>query len=407
MFHNVLYSRDTNHWLQPPFLTATQTASQGLQYLGTCSAGCTPFTNVPIGSGAVSIPTNGSLSISNGDYYGVGATPYQMQWNFNIQREVIANTVATIGYVGSHNLHMFAQKDFNYPVPVIGPTGVPTFASQTGVANARLNPFYSSLQLADNLADSHYNALQTSLNRRFSAGWQAQVSYTWAKSIDNSSGTYGLDGGGAVSNPTSIAYDRGLSNFSRKHNFRVSGIYNIPVKVKGFASFLVNDWQLTGVFTYLSGSPANITSAANRVFSGTGGNTGRPNAVAGCDTYANQSLHGLWFNPQCYTLQAIGTYGNLGRDTIIGPNLWNLDNSLTKDFKVKKISEQFAVQFRAEFFNILNHPSFQNPTTANIFAGNPGAGAQAPGVALNSSAGTITATNSQPRQVQLALKITF
>ncbi|HSR05605.1 MAG TPA: TonB-dependent receptor [Bryobacteraceae bacterium] len=395
MFHNVLYSRDLNYWLQPPFLTATQTAAQGLIYPNL-------FSNVGPGSGAISIPTNGSLSISNGDFYGVSSTPYQMQWNFNIQREVMADTVATVGYIGSHNLHMFLQTDFNHPTPCLAPggscfyNGSPTMASATGVPNPRLNPQYNSLQLADNLGDSNYEALQASLNRRFSHNWQAQVSYTFSKSIDNGSGTYGLDGGGISSNPLNIGMDRGLSNFNRENNFRVSSIYALPFKVKGFVGQVVNGWQLTGIFTYLSGAPANPTSAQNRVFTGTGQNTGRPNVVSGCDLYAGQQLHGLWFNPGCFALQPIGTYGNAGRDIIIGPNLWNLDSSLIKDWRVTKISEVFAVQFRAEAFNVLNHPSFQNPTTA-IFQG----------TALNASAGVITATNSLPRQIQLALKIVF
>lgn len=399
MFHNVLYSRDLNYWLQPPFSTATQTSKSTpvLTYP-------LPFTNVPPGGGSVSIPTNGSLSISNGDFYGVASTPYQMQWNFNIQREVMDNTVATIGYIGSHNLHMFLQTDFNHPIPCLAPggscfyNGRPTMANSTGSPNPLLNPAYNSLQLADNLGDSNYEALQASLNRRFSHNWQAQISYTFSKSIDNGSGTYGLDGGGITSNPLDISMDRGLSNFNRENNFRVSSIYAIPFKVKGFVGQIVNGWQLTGIFTYLSGAPFNPTSAQNRVFTGTGQNTGRPDVVAGCDLYAGQQLHGLWFNPGCFALQPVGTYGNAGRDIIIGPNLWNLDNSLTKDWKVTKISEVFAVQFRAEAFNILNHPSFQiQPVNTTIFAG----------TAVNGSAGHITATNSLPRQIQLALKIVF
>ncbi|MBV9503733.1 MAG: TonB-dependent receptor, partial [Acidobacteriia bacterium] len=394
MFHNVLLSRDLNYWLQPPFLTATQTSAQGLLYPNL-------FSNLGPGSNVVVVPTNGTLSITNGDYYGVHSTPYQMQWNLNIQRELMTNTVFSVGYIGSHNLHMFIQRDFNYPQPCLSPNagcfynGAPTFSSATGVANPRLDPQYNSLQLADNLADSHYEALQTSLDHRFSSGWQLQVSYTLSKSIDNGSGTYGLDGGGIASNPLNVALDRGLSNFDHRHNFRLSGIYNVPVRVNGFLGGFVNGWQLVGVFTYLSGSPFSATSAPNRVFTGTGSNTGRPNAVAGCDLYSGFQKLTAWFNTGCFTLQPLGTYGNAGRDTIIGPNLWNLDNSLTKDFRVK---EKLTVQFRAEAFNIMNHPSFQLlATNTQIFAG----------TGLNASAGKIQATNSQPRQVQLALKILF
>ncbi len=223
MFHNVIYSRDLNYWLQPPFLTATQTSAQGLLYPNL-------FSNLGPGANVVNVPTGGTLSITNGDYYGVHSTPYQMQWNFNIEREIVTNTVLTIGYIGTHNLHMFIQRDFNYPVPCLAPNagcfynGAPTYSSATGVPNTRLDPQYNSLQLADNLADSHYEALQTSLDHRFSHGWQMQVAYTFSKSIDNGSGTYGLDGGGISSQPLNAAVDRGLSNFNRKNNFRVSGV---------------------------------------------------------------------------------------------------------------------------------------------------------------------------------------
>jgi hypothetical protein len=274
--------------------------------------------------------------------------------------------------------------------------GRPTYSS-SGTPNARINSTWNSLQFADNLASSHYHALQTSLTRRFAGGWQTQVSYSWSKSIDNSSGTYGLDGGGIASRPNNVNADLGVSNFSRKHNFHLSGIYDVPFRFHGFAGQAIDGWQLTGGFTYLSGAPANTTSATNRVFTGTGQNGGRPDVVPGCDLYSGfQQLHGLWFNPACFALQPAGTYGNAGRDLVIGPGLWDLDNSLSKSWKVSQISEQFAIQFRAEAFNILNHPTFQNPSTL-IFQG----------TALNASAGRITATNSQPRQIQLALKIVF
>jgi len=301
--------------------------------------------------------------------------------------------------VGSHNLHLFSQRDFNTPVPVIGPTGRPTFATANGttaVANPRLNPAYSSLNLADNMSDSHYHSLQSSLNRRFSKGWQMQLSYTWSKSIDNGSGTYGLDGGGASSNPTNVAADRGLSNFNRAHNFRLSGVYAIPFHGKGFAETALGGWQLSGGYTYLSGAPFSPASANNRVHNSTGSPTGRPDVIAGCQLYPDTQTLNQWFNPNCYTLQPIGTYGNAGRDSLLGPNLWGVDSALLKDTRVSKISEQFTVQFRAEFFNILNHATFQNPNST-IFAG----------TALNASAGIITSTNSQPRQIQLALKISF
>jgi hypothetical protein len=264
--------------------------------------------------------------------------------------------------------------------------------------------------MMDALADAHYHALQTSLNHRFSSGWQAQVSYTWSKSIDNGSGAYGLDGGGATYNPTDLHADRGLSNFSRKHNFRVSGIYDLPFKANGFLGQLIGGWQLTGAYMYLSGAPFSVGTIANRVHNSLGANAARPDAVAGCDLYTGyQQLHGVWFNPNCFVPAPFGTYGNAGRDSIIGPNLWNLDNSLTKDWKVPQISEQFRLQFRAEAFNILNHPSFQNPSgnvfNANLAAANPANPAS--GVSPNGSVGRITATNSQPRQIQLALKIMF
>ena len=123
-------------------------------------------------------------------------------------------------------------------------------------------------------------------------------------------------------------------------------------------------------------------------------------------------MHGVWFNPNCFVPAPFGTYGNAGRDTIIGPNLWNMDASLAKDWRVSTVSEQLRVQFRVEAFNVLNHPSFQNPNGASASPFNPNPAGFNPadpnsGVAPNGSVGRINATNSQPRQIQLALKVVF
>ena len=252
------------------------------------------------------------------------------------------------------------------------------------------------MNLADNIASSHYHGLQTSVNRRFAGGWQMQFGYTYSKSIDNASGTYGLDGGGTVFNPTNLNADRGLSNFNRKHNFRLSGVWAIPYKCKGVMNKMFANWQVTGVYTYLSGAPFTATSANNRVHNSTPTNSanGRPDVIAGCDLYGggDQTLQ-HWFNTGCYALQPIGTYGNAGRSTLVGPKLWNLDTSLLKDIK---FGETRSLQFRAEGFNIMNHASFQAPNS-QIFTG----------TAINANAGVISATNSQPRQIQLALKFLF
>src|SRR2546425_12890449 len=191
-----------------------------------------------------------------------------MQWNLDVQRALMPNAVAAVGCIGSHGVHLPAQLDFNYPAPFTGPSGRPTFgvlnATNTAVvANRRLNPAYAYLQMMDALADAHYHALQSSLTHRFASGWQSQVSYTWSKSIDNGSGAYGLDGGGAISNPIDASADRGLSNFSRKHNFRVSGIYDVPFKAKGFLGQIIGGWQLTGAYQYLAGAPFSVGTITN------------------------------------------------------------------------------------------------------------------------------------------------
>ena len=242
---------------------------------------------------------------------------------------------------------------------------------------------------------SHYNSLQVSLNRRFAHGFQVQASYTYSKSIDNGSTTYGLEGAQQdMTNPYNAKYDVGPSLFSRTQSFHGSFVYALPFH----GNKLVSGWQITGILTAVSGPPLDILDGPG--MSGSSGD--RPNLVAGKSNNPVLGQVNQWFDPSAFSLPALGTLGNLGRDTGIGPDLWNFDTALLKDTKIPKISEAFAVQFRAEFFNVFNHANFAPPPSLGVFNLNPN-GTAAP----NPAFGQLTSTATSSRQIQFGLKILF
>jgi hypothetical protein len=392
IFHDIILGSETTMYLQPPFLKATQTFAQGAVFPF-------PLTNIPAGSGTIA--TNGTVNCSPCTYYGQTRTPTTYQYNFNVQREIMPSTVLTIGFVAAHANFLQVSHDWNYAVPFIGADGRQVFGTLVNgniVANQRLNPIWNSLSMLNGQASSHYEGLQMGLDRRLTAGLQMQVSYTFSKSMDDSSGS--IIGGSGFLNPTDMRSDYGLSTFDRRHNFRLSAVYQLPFHGgTGFVNKLVDGWQLGGVGSYVSGAP--FSPSVGFASTGTGAYTPRPNVVAGCDLYPSQQTLSSWFNTSCYTAPPIGEFGNSGRDTLIGPNTWSIDSSLSKETKVSRISDRFAIQFRAEFFNIANHPSFANPN-ANLFT-------QGANGAFNSnpSVNLITSTTSQPRQIQFGLKVMF
>jgi hypothetical protein len=221
------------------------------------------------------------------------------------------------------------------------------------------------------------------------------VAYTWSHSIDDGSGSSGLEtGGGARSNPYNFAADRGSSTFDIRHALRINGVYTLPFH----RNQVVSGWQISGILSKTTGPPLLLAIGADWALTGQA-TYQRPNLKPGY-TADSIGLHTLahWYDVNAFELQPQGTEGNLGRDVIRGPGVFNADLSLLKDTKISKISEQFTVQFRAEFFNFLNHPNFANPNVT-LFSG----------TAYNPAAGQITATNpgTIPRQIQFAIKINF
>jgi len=328
-------------------------------------------------------------------------TPVLYQWNLNLQHELPGAWVLTVGYVGSHGSHLFTGSDQNPPIVTTDANGVLHFgaanSSGVGISNPRWNPALGVINALQTNGRSSYNSLQTNAVHRFSHGFQAQVAYTYAHSIDDGSASSGLEtGGGGRSNPYNFASDIGNSTFDIEHTIRVNGQYDLPFKGNKF----ISGWKISGIMTKTTGPPIIVATGIDQALTGQAGNQ-RPNITPGFNVSSMQvGTVNQWYNPLGYTLQPIGTEGNAGRDILRGPGVFNMDASLLKDTKIPKISEQFTVQFRAEFFNFLNHENFGIPNLS-LFTSSSGARNPAAGQIVSSNPGTI------PRQIQFALKIIF
>jgi len=292
---------------------------------------------------------------------------------------------------------LYEGRDINPVVPDYV-SGVPVFGHLTPTGaiagNPRENPALGSLSSEAPVGDSHYNSLQVGLNRRFSHNIQGQLSYTWSKCIDNTSGTSGLEGGAPWTNPLAGNYDEGRCQFDRSQFVKFSSVYSLPFK----GNPLISGWQLSGNFTYSSGAPWNVILNFDQAGNGNSAEE-RPNIISGVNPIIG-SVNG-YANPAAFSVPAVGTLGNLQRDYLSGPGLVGLDMALLKDTRVEKISEQFRVQFRAEFFNIANHPNFGLPNGTAFSQGPAGTGIP------NSTFGQITYTTTSSRQIQFALKLLF
>ncbi len=398
IFHDVFqtYTFSSAYLTNPPYLTENQFFFNG-----------DPNWPTPFVGGGTPL-----LSNTNGTYYGIHTTPYTMEYTFTIQRELPGNSLLTVGYAGTSGVHLLAFHDFNAPVPTII-NGVMHFATahtdpNTGqvsyVQNPRPSPAFGALDMSDTSSHSSYNSLQVGLQHRLSSGFMFQFSYTYSHCID-SAYTYGGLGFNNVTsantNPYDWSIDRGTCSYDLRHNISANAVYSLPFK----GNRLVEGWQITGVQAWHTGVPFSL-GEGDQADLGNNFDNPRPNYVAGCDVYANQNVH-QWYNPQCFTASAYGTVGNLGRNVLIGPGYVDTDFSVLKS---TRITERVSLQFRAELFNIFNHPNFSFPSTAVFSAGSALTGYQA---TRNTTAGQITSLvgtggiSNLARQTQFSLKLLF
>ena len=345
---------------------------------------------VPFKGITVPIPTIGEAL-----EYNPRTTPFILQYNFGIQRELGRNTVLSVSYVGSHGYNLFVQNDLNPPIPTII-NGQPNFLNAP-----RNNPNLGAIAFNTPDGASWYNSLQIYLTRNVGKTLQFQAAHTYSRCIDDGSISFGLEGGNsgqqARSDPYNLARDKGRCDFDIEQNFTGSATYFVPFH----SNRAIDGWQVSAIAMARSGAPFSVQDGFDQVgFNDPAGQPGeRPNLVSGRSTNPILGHVDQWFDATAFTLQGAGFLGNLGRNTLVGPKFFDFDLALAKNTRIK---ETMNVEFRAEAFNILNHPNFGLPV-GTLFSAidQNGNGIR------NPTAGQITNTVGTARQLQLALKFRF
>ena len=329
---------------------------------------------------------------------------YVMQWNFNLEREVARGLVATLGYVGSRGVHQpYRQDNFD----MVLPTGLTAagYLFPSAATSQILNPNFGRISGTLWQANSFYHALQAVVTKSLRHGIQFHGAFTWGKSIDTMSATATDDAyPNALLNP--LFFDqrttRGLSDFNVGKNFVFNLTWEVPATRTRSAllGWALNGWQVGGIYKAAAGQPLTPILGGDPLGTKLDEPAEPPNRVAGagCETLSNPGNPNHYIKTQCLAFpNPVNVRGNLGRNTVVGPGLSNLDFSLFKNHTVRRISENFRVQFRAEFFNVFNRANFASPNDNRIVFDQSGNS--------TSSAGLITSTQTPAREIQLALKL--
>jgi Carboxypeptidase regulatory-like domain/TonB dependent receptor/TonB-dependent Receptor Plug Domain len=390
---------------------------------------------------------------------------YVAQWNLNVQYQLTPNVAAMVAYVGSRGVHQPFRVDeadlvttgiatpnlvlprkspFGYIWPQVDAGGNLTTGPGAGNPPSTLNPNFGSIRALFYQGRSYFNALELQLAKRMSHGFQVQGTFTWGKSMDTSSATIAGDAfGNSISslNYFDTKLTRALSDFNVGRTLVVNGTWEVP-SAKSFtgpAKWITDGWELGLILTVSDGIPFTPTfgTGSDPMVTLSSDDFAYPNRLGGpgCKSLTNAGNPTNYVKTQCFAVatwpdpatyatncdqfppnlqpssgpavavtppQCFNLRGNAGRNILIGPGLTELDFSVFKNNHIRRISENFNVQFRAEMFNILNHANFGPPTVGDgntdIFDGTG---------TLNPIAGALVRTNTTAREIQFAIKIIF
>ncbi|MEO7145820.1 MAG: TonB-dependent receptor [Bryobacteraceae bacterium] len=331
------------------------------------------------------IPANGIIANAPNQVYQVVnlrfKQPYVESWNFAIQQALPKHFTLDAAYVGNHGVDIGSNVNMNAATVIgLGIKGQPLDAAFGRTANTNL--VFEGFS-------SNYNALQVKLDRRFSDGLLITTAYTWSKAM----GYQTSDDGGLLYYVAGYGHrNYAPLDFNHTQNFTQSYIYQLPFGkgkhwlASGPAAAVAGGWQVSGILTLITGAPLNFTYSAAGLLAP--GNNQSPDLIAPIGVTHGIGLNHAWFSQSSFAAPAALTFGNLGRNPISGPGLFNLDFSL---FRTIALSERWNLQLRGEAFSVSNTPQFSNPGTT----------------LGNANFGYITGTNGGGRIVQLGVKIAF
>ena len=349
-------------------------------------------------------------------------TPTLISWSLRLEQQLTPNTALTVGYIGSHGYHEVVSLDDNQPTPTVCPASAcpaaypASFASPLAGAAVPAGSYYipSGTPLANpalaaawawfSRGVSSYHALEIDANHRLSHNFAVLGTYTWSKALDDGDSLNATTAGnapGLVSNPFDLRADWGPATYDVRYVGVISELWQLPfgqhqrlfANASGLANTLISGWTANSIVTLQSGFPFTPQLSYNPSNNGDTKNPVRP--------FLNPAFHGSiiegsptqWFNPAAFLAPPSGSgfYGNLGRDPLTGPGITEWDFSTFKDTTLR---ENLRLQFRAEFFNLLNHSNFNTP---NLVVFTPSG--------VSPTAGLVTSTSTTSRQIQFGAKL--
>ena len=386
IYHGLLDTLDYRLGQTAPFNTA-----ESLNNTPVSNLSFTPGTPPP--AGTLVAPSNVQPDLS---------TPAVLEWSLRIEQQIAPHTSFTVGYVGSHSYHQILSEDMNEPVPTYLSDGSVYYPTGAPYANPELSHTTSWVSQGVGL----YNALEIDVRRTFANGFQFRGNFTWSKNLDDGSAWNTSVSGNTpayVSFPLNPKLDWGPAATDVRNAASINATYELPFgphrHFLNHASMPVNfaaaGWTASAIVNVQSGFPFSPQLGYNPTGSGDTRNPVRPNWNPNFGGALYPGTAAQYFNPEAFLPPTAGTLGNVSRDALTGPGLSEIDLSATKN---ARITEHLGLQFRAEFFNILNHTNYLTPNEVVYTSATSG---------ISPTAGVVTATSTTSRQIQFGAKLLF